>query len=322
MVCNAVPVNSAPAVVRTRSTLSTVISESSGRGTRESVWSALDVVPRGSHAENLAAWSRAESRPKPEEVSFRTPSSGAGSSRWPRLLPRYCSGRGRHEKASCPRIRGRCQLKTLKLLRPLATSSAARRSCLAQRLPAPISPRLPIPVGGLSRMTEIASLVTPCGGRFFSIGVNGVDGGSKPRDGVRGYFWGFYEPTLSGWTHRARERLLAWGFNTAGAWSLEPQILDMPATIELSLGRRVNFMWGDPFDPDLSARVRRMAKKLIAPYKGDPRRIGYFSDNEIGWWNGPLFSAYTRYAPSNHTQATAGWPAPGAVWRGLAGVQA
>ncbi len=45
-----------------------------------------------------------------------------------------------------------------------------------------------------------------------------------------------------------------------------------------------------------------MAKKLIAPYKGDPRRIGYFSDNEIGWWNGPLFSAYTRYAPSNHTK--------------------
>jgi hypothetical protein len=119
---------------------------------------------------------------------------------------------------------------------------------------------------------------------------------------VSGYFWGFYEPTLSGWTRRARERLLAWGFNTAGAWSLKPQVLDMPATIELSLGRRVNFIWGDPFDPDLPVQVRRMAKKLIAPYKGDPRRIGYFSDNEIGWWNGPLFSVYTRYAPSNHTK--------------------
>jgi hypothetical protein len=147
-----------------------------------------------------------------------------------------------------------------------------------------------------------ASLLTPCGDRFFSLGVNGVDGGSRPRDGANGYFWSFYEPTLGAWARRARERLLAWGFNTAGAWSFKPQILDMPSTIELSLGRRVNFMWGDPFDPALPARVRRMARKLIAPYKKDPRRIGYFSDNEIGWWNGPLFSAYTRYSPRSHTK--------------------
>jgi hypothetical protein len=155
-----------------------------------------------------------------------------------------------------------------------------------------------------------ASLVTPCGDPFFSIGVNGIDGGSRPVDGVRGYFWGLYEPTLTAWARRARERLLAWGFNTAGGWSLKPQILDMPATIELSLGRRVNFMWGDPFDPDLPVRVRNLAKNAIAPFKGDPRRIGYFSDNEIGWWHGPLFSwwqgplfsAYTRHAASNHTK--------------------
>jgi len=76
----------------------------------------------------------------------------------------------------------------------------------------------------------------------------------------------------------------------------------MPSTIELSLGRRVNAIWNDPFDPDFPARVGRMARTLVAPYRGDPRRIGYYSDNEIGWWNGPLFTAYTRYASSNHTK--------------------
>src|SRR5205085_11806374 len=29
---------------------------------------------------------------------------------------------------------------------------------------------------------------------------------------------------------------------------------------------------------------------------------GYFSDNEIGWWNGPLFTAYVSAPPNNHTK--------------------
>ena len=148
----------------------------------------------------------------------------------------------------------------------------------------------------------VAWLVTPCGDRFFSIGVNVIDGGSPERDGVHGYAWSSFQPSLGAWAQRVRERLLGWGFNTAGAWSLSPQLLNMPSTIELSLGRLVGAVWGDPFHPDLPARLRATAEQLIAPYKGDPRRIGYFSDNEIGWWNGPLFTAYSSYAPSNHTK--------------------
>ena len=40
----------------------------------------------------------------------------------------------------------------------------------------------------------------------------------------------------------------------------------------------------------------------VAPYRGNPLRIGYFSDNEIGWWNGPLFVAFLTYPPENHTK--------------------
>ncbi len=155
---------------------------------------------------------------------------------------------------------------------------------------------------GVEWSDGIAWLTTPCGDRFFSIGVNVVDGGSRARDGMHGYVWSSFNPTLGAWAKRARERLLEWGFNTAGAWSLSPRRLDMPSTIELSLGRHGSVVWGDPFHPDLPARLRTAARKLIAPYKGDPRRIGYFSDNEIGWWSGPLFTAYTSYAPTNHTK--------------------
>src|SRR5262245_25122142 len=145
-------------------------------------------------------------------------------------------------------------------------------------------------------------LVTPCGDRFFSIGVTTVDGGARGRDGPRGYHWSAFQPSLGAWAAAMRTRLLGWGFNTLGAWSVGPRLLDMPSTIELSLGRRVNFVWRDPFDPDLPARVRTIARRLIAPFKGDPRRIGYFSDNEIGWWNGPLFTVFTRAPATNHAK--------------------
>lgn len=148
-------------------------------------------------------------------------------------------------------------------------------------------------------------LITPCGDRFFSIGVNVVDGGIGTPWGSRGYsyHWRTFAPSLETWAQQARARLIGWGFNTAGGWSLGPRRLDMPSTIELSLGVHVNFVWNDPFHPDLPGLVRAAAKRLIAPYKGNPRRIGYFSDNEIGWWNGALFTYHlTRHGPANHTK--------------------
>jgi hypothetical protein len=233
-VCNAVR-KFGSCRARTRSTLSTVITEFAGCRTRESMWS--DIRLGAARVMLRILLHGLEPRRQPEGSSFRTAPRGAGSSRWPQLLSRCCCGRRRHEKISCPRIGGRRQLKTLtllgllRLLLPLIALPGAAFAC-ADFSKAPDSR------WRVESQDGIASLVTPCGDRFFSIGVNGVDGGSRPRDGVRGYFWGLYEPTLSAWARRARERLLAWGFNTAGGWSLKPQILDMPATIELSLGRR------------------------------------------------------------------------------------
>ena len=99
-----------------------------------------------------------------------------------------------------------------------------------------------------------------------------------------------------------RRRLHQWGFNTAGAWSLPPAEIGLPSTPELELGRSVQFVWTDPFDPAIEPVVRRAAVEAVAPYRGNPLRIGYFSDNEIGWWNGPVFMAFLGYPPENHTK--------------------
>ena len=45
-----------------------------------------------------------------------------------------------------------------------------------------------------------------------------------------------------------------------------------------------------------------MAHQLVAPYKGNPYRIGYFSDNEVGWWYGALFTYYLKQPAASHTK--------------------
>jgi hypothetical protein len=146
-------------------------------------------------------------------------------------------------------------------------------------------------------------LLTPCGEPFFSLGVNGIDGGAgELADTPRAYRWQRFAESRADWAAATRRRLLDWGFNTAGAWSLPPAELGLPSSPELELGRSVQFVWADPFDPALLPELRRVAARAVAPYRGDPLRIGYFSDNEIGWWNGPLFMAYLKYPPENHAK--------------------
>lgn len=150
----------------------------------------------------------------------------------------------------------------------------------------------------------VSWLVNPCGDPFFSIGVNVLDGGAAKRTGKGRlwYHWGAFYPSLDAWIQSTWNRLTSWGFNTAGGWSLPPARLPWPSTPDLELGRNAKFHWFDPFHPAMEARMRKWAHRLTAPYKGNPYRIGYFSDNEVGWWNGALFVYYIRQPPSNYTK--------------------
>ena len=147
-------------------------------------------------------------------------------------------------------------------------------------------------------------LKTPCGDRFYSLGVNTVDAGYdwREKDNKVWYSWRAFDPTIGSWVSRAQRRLSEWGFNTAGGWSLPPDKLHMPMIVNLELGRRARFHWFDPFDPATGERMMALARKFVAPYKDSPYRIGYFSDNEVGWWAGALFLFYSAKPADNFTK--------------------
>jgi hypothetical protein len=147
-------------------------------------------------------------------------------------------------------------------------------------------------------------LKTPCGDRFYSIGVNILDGGYPEREqaGKVYYSWKAFAPTVADWAAETRRRLAAWGFNSAGGWSLSPQQLRLPAVIDLELGRRAKFHWFDPFSPESERRMMSLARESVAPFRGSPYRIGYFSDNEVGWWAGALFGFFSMKPADNFTK--------------------
>jgi hypothetical protein len=151
---------------------------------------------------------------------------------------------------------------------------------------------------------DVEWLKTPCGERFYSLGVNTLDGGYpwREHDGKVWYSWEAFVPTLTDWVHETADRLKQWGFNTAGGWSLPPRQLPVPAVINLELGRSAQFHWFDPFDRAVEARMMAKAKELVAPYRNSPYRIGYFSDNEVGWWAGALFVYYSMKPADNFTK--------------------
>ena len=147
-------------------------------------------------------------------------------------------------------------------------------------------------------------LVTPCGDEFFSAGVNVLDGGAPQRlaDDRLWYSWTAFAPSLETWSEETRKRLSVWGFNSAGGWSLPPATLRLPEIANLELGRLAQFHWFDPFDPATEERMMTTAARLVEPYAGSVYRIGYFSDNEVGWWNGALFVFYSQKPGTNFTK--------------------
>ncbi len=155
----------------------------------------------------------------------------------------------------------------------------------------------------VERDRGVAWLRDPCGERTLALGVDIVDGGASGSDVDRPHYdWRRFAPSLEAWSAATRRRLGHWGFNSVGAWSLPPAELRLPATINLELGRYARFHWFDPFDPATEQRMDSEARRLTAPYRGSPLRLGYFSDNEVGWWSGALFLFFAEKPATNVTK--------------------
>jgi hypothetical protein len=147
-------------------------------------------------------------------------------------------------------------------------------------------------------------LGTPCCERFFPIGVNVMEGGYSQRfpDERIAYHWGTFYPDLEYSGQFARQQLFAWGFNAAGGWSLHPMMLQLPTIPNLELGRTTRFLWFNRFHPTTAEHMGAWGRRWVAPYKGNPNRIDYFTANEIGGGNGALFIYHLKQPATNHTK--------------------
>ncbi|MBI4806089.1 MAG: hypothetical protein HY795_12715 [Desulfovibrio sp.] len=134
-------------------------------------------------------------------------------------------------------------------------------------------------------------LITPDGTKFFSLGVNNTSGSTNDEKAQKAhaYYWGRFYPNLDAWGQDTQSRLTTWGFNTAGGWSDVSPVMSFPVIPEIDLGRNSKLHWYDIFDPSMQDAADEIARTITAKYKANPRILGYFTDNEVGWWNSPLF---------------------------------
>jgi hypothetical protein len=147
-------------------------------------------------------------------------------------------------------------------------------------------------------------LIAPDGQLFYSKGVNFLDSGKEsPKSKEKqAFYWGNFFPTIEAWRRAAGTQLLEWGFNTRGGWSDPSPEFNLALTVDLELGRNSKFHWFDPFAPEQEKATLEWADKLTAPYRNDPKLLGYFSDNEVGWWNSPLVVWYLSKGWENYTK--------------------
>ena len=153
----------------------------------------------------------------------------------------------------------------------------------------------------------MAWLVRPDGQRFFSLVVCCVDPGVSRAefraDNPEYAAWRHY-PDSNQWAQATLRRLKSWGFTTIGGWSdfqtfrqcHDPDVAFAPV---LHIGSTAGAPWWDMWDPKIVNRMEQVARDQILNLRDDPRLLGYYSDNEVGWWNAILFKMTLDQAPAS-----------------------
>jgi len=105
--------------------------------------------------------------------------------------------------------------------------------------------------------------------------------------------WRYYSDSAT-WADATLKRLRSWGFTTVGGWGdtkalRSSAMMDLAITPVLGAGMEAGVPWFDLWDPGVVARVEELARERILAVRDDPRLLGYYTDNEMGWWNGALF---------------------------------
>jgi hypothetical protein len=150
-------------------------------------------------------------------------------------------------------------------------------------------------------------LIKPNGERFFSRGVCSVNMGTPrtafdPDKPVYAAWQHYSEPNR--WATATLKRLESWRFTTVGAWSdfeVLRQCRDAHVAFApvLHVGSTAGAPWWDMWDPQIIGRMERVAQEKMSILGRDPRVIGYYSDNEMGWWNATLFKMTLEHPPTS-----------------------
>lgn len=152
-------------------------------------------------------------------------------------------------------------------------------------------------------------LATPERQPFISLGVCCVHQGFSREDFDEenpGYAACHHYSNSVSWAETATRRLASWGFTTIGAWG-DYQTLRQAGTSNLFLtpvlhiGSTAGAPWWDMWDPKVIRRMDDTARGQILAVRDDPRLLGYYTDNELGWWNATLFKM-TLEQPSSSGQ--------------------
>ena len=151
------------------------------------------------------------------------------------------------------------------------------------------------------------SLVSPDGKPFFSLGVCVFTQGTAKehfdRENPGFAAWQHY-PTPLVWADDSLRRVKSWGFTTVGGWGdftmlRQSKEQTLALTPVLHIGSTAGAPWWDMWDAKNIARMEGVARTEIRELRDDPRVIGYFSDNELGWWNATLWKMTLEQAPSS-----------------------
>lgn len=148
--------------------------------------------------------------------------------------------------------------------------------------------------------------VTPNGKPFYSMGVDVVDMGASqasydPKSPE--YAAHLHYPSPEAWAQTTLRRLRSWNFNTLGGWSDPVASHDgMPYTVVLHFAGKGRVPWSDLFSEDLPRKFDEVARQQVLPLKGDKNLLGYFSDNELGWWDDTILDYYLKQPQPNATR--------------------
>lgn len=138
--------------------------------------------------------------------------------------------------------------------------------------------------------------------KFWSFAVDCVDMGGPGKPENPSYDAHRMFDSEKAWAEDTLKNLQSWGVNSLGAWSDYtlfnreiPVKKRPPYFVVLHLGAYDKAPWNDMFSPAGKKLMDDAAKKQIVPIRGDRLLVGYFTDNELGWWGDSLFPGYMNF---------------------------